>query len=56
MNQTVEKAKAAVERNIDTKLVLTGLATVVVVGTSIAVLSKMGKFGQILAGVMKGGK
>jgi len=56
MNQTVENAKAAVKRNIDTKLVLTGVATVFAAGFAIYAVSKMGKMGKQIAAIAKGAK
>ena len=56
MATTVESVKQKVKNNIDTKLLVTGVATVVVIGVGIAVFKKLGKHGRQIAKIIEGGK
>ena len=53
---TANEVTQKVKNNIDTKLVVTGVATAFALGLTIFALGKMGKMGKQLAEIAKGGK
>ncbi|WP_156490879.1 hypothetical protein [Marinomonas atlantica] len=50
------KIKDEVKKNIDTKLLVTGVVTVFAAGFAIYAVSKMGKMGKQIAAIAKGGR
>ncbi len=50
------KIKEEVKKNIDTKLLVTGVVTVFAAGFAIYAVSKMGKMGKQIAAIAKGGR
>ncbi|MFT2112170.1 hypothetical protein [Marinomonas sp. 2405UD68-3] len=52
----VDDIKNTVKKNIDTKLLVTGVVTVFAAGFAIFVVGKMGKVGKQVAAIAKGGK
>ncbi|WP_417552877.1 hypothetical protein [Marinomonas fungiae] len=50
------KIKDEVKKNIDVKLLVTGVVTVFAAGFAIYAVSKMGKMGKQIATIAKGGR